>query len=680
MSTTASVVVRAVVALCVLFPTLSPVPGAGAAEVIFVDAANGGVGLQDGRTWQTAWSTIAQGAHDSRWFGNPGSVLLIRPGVYREQIDLGGQGSGIPGAVNVVRAEGPGVVVDGQKIRNECFLIDGHASYIHIDGIVCRNARHRGFLLKQAASNLILSNNTVFNSNDSGIELSEGASNNAIMNNRVYSSGAHGITLEGAGGGNLVVNNLVYDHEESGIQVIGTAGSTSIRNNTVYGNQHGIRVDSPAVIRNNVAAGNARVGLLDLGGPGTVNDYNCIHANGDADYEGTNGLGSHSIRADALFVNPQGPDGLLGGDHGGDDDFHLQSLAGSYHRGAWTADPSHSPCIDAGEPADDFSREPENNGNRINAGAYGNTPEASLSWTGQADGAAPAGTVIIDGNAPYTNTLNVGLTLSATDPSGVSEMCISNDPSCTSWQPYATSQAWTLTPGDGSKTVYVRFRDGVGNANVVPLTDQIGVDTVAPTNPTAIASPGHSIGVWSRDRTVQMTWAGAADDRSGVFGYTARWSTSPTSLPVAAANLSGTTATSPSLKDGATHYFHLRTRDRAKNWSPGAIHYGPFFIDGTAPINGALSAAPGAGQVLLAWSGFTDAKSGLASTNTYKLVVRVGAPPAKYCTNGTQVFVGTGQSFHHQGLTSGTTYHYRLCAVDRAGNVSTGAARSAKAQ
>ena len=653
--------------------------GADAAEVIFVNAANGGVSLQDGRSWQTAWSTIARGANDPRWFGNPGSVLLIRPGVYREQIDLGGRGSGIPGAVNVIRAEGPGVVVDGEKIRNECFLIDGQAAHIQIDGIVCRNARHRGFLLKQAASNLFLSNNTVFNSNDSGIELSEGASNNAIVSNRVYSSGAHGITLNGAGGGNLVVNNLVYDHAESGIRVIGTAGSTSIRNNTVYGNQHGIRVDSPAVIRNNVAAGNVRVGLLDLGGPGTVNDYNCIHGNGDVDYEGANGLGAHSVRADPLFVNPQGVDGLLGGDHGADDDFHLQSLAGSYHGGAWTTDPGHSACIDAGEPADDFSQEPENNGDRINVGAYGNTPEASLSWTGQSDG-APVGTVIINGNASYTNTLKVSLTLSATDPSGVSDMCISNDPSCTSWQPYAASRAWTLTSGDGSKTVYVRFRDGTGNANAIPLTDQIGVDTVAPTNPTVIASPGHSIGVWSRDRTVQMTWAGAADDRSGVFGYATSWSTSPTSLPVPTSNLSGTTVTSPSLQDGTTHHFHLRTRDHAKNWSPGAIHYGPFFIDGTPPRNGALTAAPGAGQVLLTWSGFTDAKSGLASTNTYKLVVGVGGSPAESCTSGTQLFVGTGQSFHHQGLTSRTTYYYRLCAVDRAGNVSSGATRNARTQ
>jgi pimeloyl-ACP methyl ester carboxylesterase len=39
---------------------------------------------------------------------------------------------------------------------------------------------------------------------------------------------------------------------------------------------------------------------------------------------------------------------------------------------------STSPCIDFGDPSDDFSLEPLPNGNRINMGAYGNTPEAEI--------------------------------------------------------------------------------------------------------------------------------------------------------------------------------------------------------------------------------------------------------------------------------------------------------------
>ena len=48
-----------------------------------------------------------------------------------------------------------------------------------------------------------------------------------------------------------------------------------------------------------------------------------------------------------------------------------------------------SPCIDAGNPASDYSNEPQPNFARINMGAYGNTLEASKSgWTipGDANG------------------------------------------------------------------------------------------------------------------------------------------------------------------------------------------------------------------------------------------------------------------------------------------------------
>lgn len=38
----------------------------------------------------------------------------------------------------------------------------------------------------------------------------------------------------------------------------------------------------------------------------------------------------------------------------------------------------YSPAIDLGDPMSDFSKEPGNNGNQINLGAYGNTKWASF--------------------------------------------------------------------------------------------------------------------------------------------------------------------------------------------------------------------------------------------------------------------------------------------------------------
>jgi hypothetical protein len=54
----------------------------------------------------------------------------------------------------------------------------------------------------------------------------------------------------------------------------------------------------------------------------------------------------------------------------------------------------------------------------------------------------------------------------------------------------------------------------------------------------------------------------------------------------------------------------------------------------------------------------------------------MGTTPAN-CSSGTVIFTGIGTSFTHTGLTGGTTYFYRACALDKAGNISTGASASA---
>ncbi len=92
----------------------------------------------------------------------------------------------------------------------------------------------------------------------------------------------------------------------------------------------------------------------------------------------------------------------------------------------------------------------------------------------------PAGTVTIDAGATYATNANVPLALTASADTAM--MMISNDAAFTgaSWQPYgATVPVWTLPAPDGTKTVYVKFKDFADRESLV-VTDTIILDTTAP--------------------------------------------------------------------------------------------------------------------------------------------------------------------------------------------------------
>ena len=102
---------------------------------------------------------------------------------------------------------------------------------------------------------------------------------------------------------------------------------------------------------------------------------------------------------------------------------------------------------------------------------------------GGGGGAAPAtlsGTISINSGAISTNSKSVTLALSA---SGATQMVVAStsDFAGTSWETYAASKTWTLTDGNGNKSVYAKFRDGSGNFSSV-VTDTITLSETS--NPT----------------------------------------------------------------------------------------------------------------------------------------------------------------------------------------------------
>lgn len=104
------------------------------------------------------------------------------------------------------------------------------------------------------------------------------------------------------------------------------------------------------------------------------------------------------------------------------------------------------------------------------------------------DTTAPSGlTLAINGGAAATSSRAVTLTIGVTDADTTGYQMliwgidgVASEAAAT-WQTYATSKAVTLTDGDGTKTVYIKVRDAVGNVVSSAVSATIELDTTAPT-------------------------------------------------------------------------------------------------------------------------------------------------------------------------------------------------------
>jgi hypothetical protein len=132
------------------------------------------------------------------------------------------------------------------------------------------------------------------------------------------------------------------------------------------------------------------------------------------------------------------------------------------------------------------------------------------------------------------------------------------------WQPFAASAPFTLPSGDGTKTVFVQFRNGAGAISATQ-SDSIVLDTAPPTS-VAVAP----LATFQKSTAFTVHWS-ATDSGSGVknFDVQQRIATPTSGFGPWTTILSATTATSHVITGtpGDTRQYRVRARDNAGNVS-----------------------------------------------------------------------------------------------------------------
>jgi parallel beta-helix repeat protein len=194
---------------------------------------------------------------------------------------------------------------------------------------------------------------SVHRNGDGGIYANE-SHRAKFTNNLIFDDNAYGLVLKAANDVRIE-NNTVIGGVAYAINLEGASNHAILKNNIIIADGSGalcVRKDDTASIDDSnynllLATNGAQIGYYET----YVSDL--------AQWQAVSGMDANSISADPLFR-----DHLVS-------DYHLSSA---------------SPAINAGDPAADYAREPQPNGNRINMGAYGGTSEAATYLVLDADG------------------------------------------------------------------------------------------------------------------------------------------------------------------------------------------------------------------------------------------------------------------------------------------------------
>jgi hypothetical protein len=325
-----------------------------------------------------------------------GDVVYIDTGTYvqSESIVIGPEDGGdMSGQVQFIGSDHPqGSLIDRARPGTTAIGIHiNNSGYVALENLAVTGAG-RGVHIQNAPYSAVQFCR-IYGNSQQGLKI-HNSNYISVKNSLVHNNGHYGVYLQHSQYAGIQ-GNLIYDNGATGIGIGSYSDLAEIVSNTICWNGNGqVYLASSSwhtLLRSNIIWANGPDVYCIKGWsrePIVSSDYNNLYATNGAyvasyddiqytalgDWQSSTGFDDESVSADPLFVDPWGPDGILGTD---DDDWHLQSTNGSRHDGFWQADGFDSPCIDAGDPFDDLGDEPMPNGGRINMGAFGGTRQAS---------------------------------------------------------------------------------------------------------------------------------------------------------------------------------------------------------------------------------------------------------------------------------------------------------------
>jgi parallel beta-helix repeat protein len=197
------------------------------------------------------------------------------------------------------------------------------------------------------------------------------------------------------------------------------------------------------------------------------------------------------------------------------------------------------------------------NNTALNAGGgiYDNSPSANIITNNDAWNNSPD-----DYSGNITTDQNISQDPRFVDP-GAGDYHLQTDSPCID---AGTNEGAPTEDIEG----YPRPMDGDGDSTAIVDMGAYELDITPPTDPSVVSSTSHTISTWSSDNTVDITWTDAADNGSGLDGYSILWNTDNATIPDTTKDVEegSENTTSPALIDSNSHYFHIRSVDNAGNW------------------------------------------------------------------------------------------------------------------